>query len=615
MAKVKETVDTASICELVRDAETNYLSGGSQIGKYVHQDFYDDVNKIQAYLESKHTSGEFDSQGREKPFFNIVIASRNIWYRATDIDRKNMILKASKSADVLPAFLATQINQDWMRRENFGLFLNEWGLELAGYLSCIVKFVEKDGRLIPMVMPWSKMIVDYIDFDSNIKIEILELTEAQLRKRKEYDQDMVERLCDAVTARYTLDGAQKDNKPGYIKLYEVHGLLPKSLLTGNDNDEDIYVDQMHVISFVEGKGEGEFDDFSLYSGREEKCPYMLTSLMPNADGSISLNGSVKNLFEAQWMVNHSVKTIKDQLDLASKLVFQTSDGNFIGQNVLFDLQNGDILIHQLNQPLTQLNNNSHDIVANTTFKDMWKQLSNEINGISEAMLGINPKSGTAWRQTQALLQESHSLFDMMTQNKALDVERMFREYIIPFHKKKLNHTNEIAAILEANDIDKIDSKYIRNVSVKEYNRLLVDAVIQAGENGGEIEPPDLAGIQSNIQGQLNESGNTRFFKPSDIPGKTWKMVLKGLEWTLVCDFAGEATDKEDLQTLTTVFQTIADPVKQAVLKTPEGKMLFNKILTMTAAVSPLEISNTPSPMQPQPLSASVGGGGGGGLTA
>jgi len=37
---------------------------------------------------------------------------------------------------------------------------------------------------------------------------------------------------------------------------------------------------MHVISFLEGKEEGEWDDYDLYMGREEKNPYMISHLIP-----------------------------------------------------------------------------------------------------------------------------------------------------------------------------------------------------------------------------------------------------------------------------------------------------------------------------------------------
>ncbi len=164
----KEAVDNKDICELVREMETAFTSGGGTLtSKYVTSDLYDDINKVYAYLESKHISGETDAQGREKPFFNIVLAARNIWYRATDIDRKHINVKATKTSDIVSAFLATVHLQNWMRRENFGAFLNSWGIDLASFNSSVVKFVESQGELHAMVIPWSRLIVDQVDFDSN----------------------------------------------------------------------------------------------------------------------------------------------------------------------------------------------------------------------------------------------------------------------------------------------------------------------------------------------------------------------------------------------------------------------------------------------------------------
>ena len=85
-------------------------------------------------------------------------------------------------------------------------------------------------------------------------------------------------------------------------------------------------------------------------------------------------------------------------------------------------------------------------------------------------------------------------------------------------------------------------------------------------------------------------GSERFIKPSEIPTKTWKEVFDDFEWDIEVDVTGESSySKEDLATLTTVFQTIADPAKQAVLQMPQGKMLFNEILNKTSAISPVQL--------------------------
>lgn len=601
------TYNNTDISKLVRETEQDFISGsGTQMSKYVNSDLYEDINKIYAYLNSKHLSGEVDSQGREKPFFNIVIAGRNIYFRATDLNRKNIEVYAGKSSDMVPSFMATCLLQEWMDKENFGAFLNDWGLDLAAFNSSVVKFVEAEGKLHPMVVPWSRLIVDQINFDKNIKIEVLEVTEAELYQRKGYNKEQVERLCDARRARELMDGTDQDQKNQYIKLYEVHGNLPLSFLTGKEEDEDEFVQQMHVLSFVESKQKGKFDDFTLVSGREKKDPYMLTALLPATDGSISLDGSVKNLFEAQWMMNHTVKSIKDQLDVASKLIFQTSDANFVGRNVLSAIEQGDILIHQVNMPLTQVNNASHDISSQQAFGQMWKGLSSEINGVSESMLGNTAPSGTAWRQVEALLNESHSLFDLMTQNKALCIEEMLRKFVIPHLKKQMDTSEEISVILESHNITKIDAMYLPNEAKRRFNEKAVADTIKALETGDDSlipSPYNPQQAESEVKQELAPLGNQRFFKPDDVPTKTWKQALEGLEWRLKVNISGEAQDKNTiLTTLNTTLATVANP---NYANNPTAQFVVGKILNQTGVVSPLELASLPTPIAPveQPLQA------------
>lgn len=586
-----------NVCELVRKNETDFINGTTTISKYVDFSLSENLDKIDAYINSKHISGETDSMGREKPFFNIVTAAINIWFRATDIDRKHIRIKATKSTDMFADFLATIHLQDWMRRDNFGAFLNEWGRTLARYGSAVVKFIESQGKLHSIVVPWNRLIVDPVDFDNDAVIEVLELTPAQLKKRKGYDKDIVEKLIETKTTRETTGKYKKDNKSNFIKLYEVHGEMPLSYLTGKESDETEYVQQMHVVSFVAGKEKGKYDDFCLVKGREAKNPYKITHLIKEDGRTLSI-GAVEHLFEAQWMMNHTAKQIKDQLDLASKLIFQTSDTNFVGQNALSSIETGDILIHSAKQPLTQLANSSHDITSLQNFGMQWRTLANEITGTSEAMMGKNAPSGTAWRQVEALLEESHSLFELMTENKGLHIEEMMREYVIPFLKKKMDTSDEISATLDAWGMDKIDKRFIRNKAIKNFNKKIKDSVLEKGI----VPDVSLENEMMSVQAGLNEMGAQRFFKPSDEPDKTWKDLFEDLEWELEVDITGEQKDNQsDMATLTTVFQTIA--TNPGILQDERARTLFNKILSSTKAISPVELSELDS----KPVAPMVGG--------
>lgn len=580
-------MEYSTIGEMVRKLEKDDLTGTTTIGKYVEFNQRDNLEQIDAYINSQHISGELDSQGREKPFFNIVTAATNIWYRATDLDTKHIRIKATKQADFILAFLATVLLQEWMRKSKFGQFLNDWGRSLAKYGSTILKFVEKDGELHTEVMPWNRMIVDPVDFENNIRVEKIWLTPAQILRR-DYDKDLVDKLIDDLEIRETTDGQDKDTKSEFIPIYEVHGELPLYYLTEDEDDKKEYVQQMHVITFIEKKDDAdEFEDYTLISGREDKDPYLITHLIKE-DGRTQSIGAVEHLFQAQWMQNHTVKMIKDNLDLASKLIFQTSDGNFVGQNALASIENGDILVHKPGQPLTQIANRG-DITAQQSNQAAWKQLGNEITGISEAMLGAAPKSGTAWRQTEALLQESHSLFELMTENKGLHVKEMLIKYIVPHFKKGMDTSDEIMAVLEEHQIEFVDSKYVPNEAIRRVNDKIKKAILSGEVFTEEQQDEDIRIETDNITNALSSMGNERPFKPSDVPSETWKSITKDLEFDLEYEITGEARDSQVvMDTLTRVLQFISN--KQGVPMTPEEKIVFNKILATTGAISPIELS-------------------------
>ena len=604
-----------TIHELVRQMERDDKMGEVVIGKYVNFNQRENLEKIDAYLNSRHISGETDEEGREKPFFNIVMAARNIWFRATDIDRKNIIIRATKEAQLLFSFLATIKLQNWMRKQAFGRFLNDWGLSLATYGSSISKFVEKGNKLFCEVMPWNRMIVDPIDFENNVKIEKLWFTPAQLLKKKEYDQKFVKQLLNAFEKRETSDGQKKDAKDEYVSVYEVHGEMPVSYLTNEDEDEDEYVQQMAVISFIQrkDKSQGDWDDFTLVRGREAKDPYLIAHLIKE-DARTQSIGAVEHLFEAQWMENHTVYTIKNQLDLTSKTIFQTSDGKFVGQNALQSIENGDILIHKVNEPLTQISNRA-DIAALQSFGAKWKQQANEIVGISEAMLGAAPKSGTAWRQTEALLMESHNLFEIMTENKGLYLEEILRKYVIPHLKKQMDTSEEISDILEDYQIKQIDAAYLPNEVNRRVNRKIKNAVLSGKLFTKEQQGQETQLETDNLTKALARLGNQRFIKPSEIDSRTWKEALKDLEWEVEVDVTGEQADTQSaLTTLTTVLKTLA--VNPMILQDENMKLLFNRILEKTGAVSPVELRQTEQ-IQPQlvpPPGPAMGGPAGGIMT-
>ncbi len=580
-----------NIYSLTKEAEKQYISGTVKRGKYLDNwDMHDTIEKINAYANSQHTSGKLDSLGREKPFFNIGIAATNVWYRATDLDRKNVRFRATNSKNFIKSFVASILLRNWMRKEKFGQFLNKWGRTLAKYGSAVVKFVEKNGELVPIVVAWDKLICDPVEFDGNLKIEKLYYTPAQLRKIKEYDQDKIEEIINSLEVRETLEGQKKDTRIDYIGIYEVHGEFPLSFLTSKETDEKEYRQQMHVIFINDGtknKNYGDKLESTLYSGKEKEDPYMLTHLIEE-DGRTLAIGAIEYLFDPQWMVNHSMKQIKDQLDLASKMVLQTADENFVGRNVLTNIETGQILVYAENKPLTQVNNQSHDTPAITSFLQQWQALGRDITNTPEPLTGDTQPSNTAYRQVAALQQEAHSLFELMTENKGLYLENMLREYVIPYFKKKLNTSDEIALLLEPEELQTLDNLALPANLEEEIKRLVLT---------DNAPLPTVEELTASVQARTSKLGATRFLKPSKDK-ITWKEYFKDLEDDVEVIITNENINKEaTMTTLTTILQTVAQ--NPNILQDPTMRKIFSKILETTGEINPVELQSIPQ--QPQSI--------------
>jgi hypothetical protein len=595
------------IHEIVKAAEDNYVQGTTTISKFVNWSMFDTINTIDAYINSKHLSGPTDSLEREKPFFNIVTAAVNIWYRATDIDRKNIRLIAKKSRDIGINLIATVHLNEWMKKSRFGVFLNEWGRTLSKYGSAVVKFVEQDGELFVSVIPWNRFVADPIDFDAIPHIEKFYKTPEQLRMMPGYDQDAVDNLITTLNARKLLDGTtSQDTNNNFIEIYEVHGRMDSRLLDEDPDlsveDKDIrYVQQMHVVSMVvDGQ---ETKDFTLYKGREKKNPYMITHLIKEDGRTLSI-GAVEYLFDAQWMQNHTVKNMKDTLDLASKLIFQTADTTYVGQNILSAIETGDIFVHGVNMPLTRLANDKPDIMAMMNYRQMWAGLGQEITSTPDALRGTTMPSGTPYSLGAMLADQGGSLFEIMTESKGLAIEDMLREYIIPFIKKKMDTSDEIVATLDEQGITEVDALYIPNQAIRNYNNRTKEQILSLQPT----EPFNPTAEEGAIKRDLSALGNKRVFKPSEISEVTWKEALKDYEWEVEVEVTNESVDKQAvLATLSTVLQSIAS--NPAILQDPNAKMVFSKILSETGVLSPLQLSatgaQTPPAQQPMPSSGSM----------
>ncbi len=171
----------------------------------------------------------------------------------------------------------------------------------------------------------------------------------------------------------------------------------------------------------------------------------------------------------------------------------------------------------------------------------------------------------------------------------------------------MDTSKEISATLESYQIQKIDKMYVPYEATRRLAQILIKAIIE----NPEAEAPDVtdemkAKEEQDVREDLIAQGNQRFFSPDDVSDMTWKEMFKNLEWDLEIDITGEQKDNQsDMATLSTVLQTVVS--NPQALENPKVKVIFNKILSKTGTVSPIELSEMES-LPVAPSGGQVGAG-------
>ena len=193
------------------------------------------------------------------------------------------------------------------------------------------------------VVPWLDLITDQVDIRNGVKIERHYYTPAQLKTEAPKGWKNIDEAIETAKKSREAQAAttgDKNKTPGAnIEVWEVHGVLPTRLLAGTSDkypkdygSETEYERQMHVIVLDESNksNDNTAGGVTLYAGIEDEDPYKYLAY-EEVDGRGLGVGVVEDLFEAQVWTNDGVMKKKDMLEIAGKIILQTSDGNIAAQ--------------------------------------------------------------------------------------------------------------------------------------------------------------------------------------------------------------------------------------------------------------------------------------------
>lgn len=521
------------------------------------------LKTIDFYSNSKYLHGAKDDLGREKPFYNIVNFRKNVAVWATEFDVRDIKIESDNPNYRVQAFLLQHEVYEWMKESHFGKTLNDFANTRCKYGGVVLKKSEQDGKMKIDVCTWNNLDVDPVDIENGIIVETFYMLPHEVQELG-YD---TEKLLEKELGKKSFTGR--------IQVQEIHGYLPESFLEGK-KDKTKYVRQKH---FIIGNGKdrvsfGEVEKENPYA----YCPY-------EAIDKRSLGrGIVEDGAESQAWVNDAIIKEHRILELAGRVIAKSSSKKS-KRNVLTEVDNGYVFDVSDGGDISLLNLTPSSLPKFGELVNRWDTQLERVTSTFSAMTGEQQLSGTPYKQTALLNQQSESLFAYRKEEAGIFLERIFYKWVLPYLIKKLRKEHVLSSEYTGVELKNIDESF-KNFYA---NNKAIDKALDTLEIPTQEQ---YAGYQNEMTSELESFGNKRHLT---IPEK----FFDGAEYKITFNISNESKNK--MQMLEAFDRILTLGANPAIRQDPGLNEVFKQSLELMGynTTSLADIKPQAQPIQPQ----------------
>lgn len=466
-----EEVNTSFLLRLIEDKISDSRIP-VRITEGYEFDPFSTINKIELYRASKFKTGNIDSQGNKKFFFNICNAPAGNVTKNIDLDTSDITIQAEDGNHVLQALLYREKLKQWMKVKQFGLFLNKIGENLPIYGQTVSKKEEKDlVRYVPLRdLHRDPSIIGLKN--STYVIEHHRLQPDVLKQMKE--KGWFKEKVDATIATFFASGDKQ------INVYEFYGWSQygnlatefPTIFAADEARKDEYVKVRAYAGMNIPLPQRDAQESSTFSAVlhvmpwNEDWPYKDLNMLEIEGRSLGL-GIFESLFDLQERKNEMVNQKARSMAISSKHIFQTRSQT-IESNILTDVDDGQILT--VSNEITPIATEERNLAAYAQEENNIRELARDLSNSQEILTGESLPGRTPYRLGAMLAQNASKLLEYIQEKFGLHLEEILNEWIIPQFEKEM----DLDFIMEIEDpelLEKIvegDINRRLNVMIKDY---------------------------------------------------------------------------------------------------------------------------------------------------
>lgn len=522
------------------------------------------IRMIEFYSNSQYLKGMKDELGRDKPFYNIINGVIDTENTAKDLDTKDIEVVSMDGNHAHQAFLLGKELKVWMNQENYGKCLNDQRDIHSRYGSLLVKkytFTDDDGnkRLCIQTPAWKNVWNNQIDILKNPIVELHWMLPSEMLRKEVWDKAQVKEAI-----KYAKKNPKNGNR---VPVYEMRGEFPRSFYKETQEDnyklpEDDF-DYSYQCYYFSGEISGK--KFLLYAEDDTERVYKYLARKPKPGRAFGV-GVPEEGEEAQVWTNDAVLKQFRAMEYTSKVVTQTATKKLKGRNLLTETDDGTILEHEENKPITPVQllpsgglTQYQNLIAQ--WYDQFEKTSSAYGG----QRGAQAKSHTPYRSTALQLQQSQAVFVQLAEEFGLFQEEIMNDWVLPFLGDRLTSEHILASDFTPEELKEIDTNfatYKANEAAKV--KILSDKVVTPEQYDAYLE------LEKEMMGKNKAH---RFLQ---IP-KNYYKDLKAKVYVLT---TGEQKDKAQvLESIANIMMIYAK--NPQALQDPVLSLLFKEAVNMS----------------------------------
>lgn len=528
-----------------------YFTSTVEIAEGVHFSQYKTIKRINKFKSRDLTGTKINDDLSYNYWFDIIKPRLDSAVKNLRFDTKNIVAFSKNPNKDFPAvFLTNAMLRSWLMDNGEDTKLKETVEEFCAEGNVVFKKVKGGYETVDML---NAIVTNQTakTIDDTGLIERHEMTASDIQRMDAWDKEARMKVIKEMghtNFKSSENSTDIESSSKYFEIYEYTGEVSE-LEYNQLEDESATADEHEyflakvIVAGLTDSGTGEkVVLFKEKLGNKKMSDYYKSAHYGEYQGRFWRVGIYEMLFDYQVFANELLNDLSQGLSWTSKVIFVSSDTNVM-QNIRTDLDNGDMLPGGAD--LRQLDVRLHNMDQIKAAWDTVNQEADKITNSYEVSRGESMPSGTPFRSTVLLDQNSAKLFVHIRQKLTLPFRAVFREWVMPELMKDLRGEEVFNFIGDEQIMDQLREIIVNNWYMENLVRI---------------------GYHTNEQAEAIKAEKLDELRKSEPVVKNMDEVWKGVLPRMFITITGENSDLEDnVQDMVSLMNLEQDPERVAYL--------------------------------------------------